>query len=160
MSVTVCGFLFSPDGQRVALIRKARPEWCAGRYNGVGGKVEAGETPLAAMVREFREETGIATAESDWTHCVTLRWGGPAEADRRAGGIVYFYRARPWLTGPAPELVCAEDEPVGWYRRDILPMHCVPNLYWLVPLCFDRGLRFPVEVADVATEEPGKAGPA
>jgi hypothetical protein len=36
----VVGFAFDTDG-RVALIRKNRPEWQAGRLNGIGGHVEA-----------------------------------------------------------------------------------------------------------------------
>jgi len=34
-------------------------------YNGPGGKVEPGETPMAAAVRETREETGVAVADLD-----------------------------------------------------------------------------------------------
>lgn len=37
----------------------------AGLYNGPGGKVEPGETPMAAAVRETREETGVAVADLD-----------------------------------------------------------------------------------------------
>jgi len=62
----VCGFMFSPDRQRVLLIKKNRPSWQAGKYNGAGGKIEAGETPEAAMRREFREEAGIDQA--DWRY--------------------------------------------------------------------------------------------
>lgn len=54
----VVGFMFSYDRQRVALIRKNRPERHAGLLNGIGGKVEVGETPAEAMVREFTEEAG------------------------------------------------------------------------------------------------------
>ena len=54
----VAGFLFSPDRSRVLLIRKNRPAWQAGKLNGLGGKIEPGETPPQAMRREFREEQG------------------------------------------------------------------------------------------------------
>lgn len=43
---------------RVWLIRKARPAEQAGKLNGIGGKVEPGEHPDEAMVREFKEEAG------------------------------------------------------------------------------------------------------
>jgi 8-oxo-dGTP diphosphatase len=55
----VCGFLFSPDGKKVVLIKKNRPENQAGKLNGIGGKIEPGETPEQAMIREFNEEAGI-----------------------------------------------------------------------------------------------------
>ena len=55
----VLGFAFSLNGARVALIRKLRPAWQADKFNGIGGKIELGETALQAMYREFREETGV-----------------------------------------------------------------------------------------------------
>ena len=61
----VLGFAFTTDG-RVALIQKKRPAWQAGRLNGIGGKVEGTEHSAAAMVREFREETGVDTPEKAW----------------------------------------------------------------------------------------------
>ena len=45
------------DG-RVLLGRKKRG-WRAGIYNGIGGKVDAGEDAEAAMIRETQEEIGI-----------------------------------------------------------------------------------------------------
>lgn len=62
----VLGFAFDTHGEHLVLIRKARPIWQAGRLNGVGGKVEPGESNILAMVREFREETGVATQDSQW----------------------------------------------------------------------------------------------
>lgn len=53
----VLGFAFNRNS--VALIRKNRPAWQKGLYNGIGGHIEEGETPLRAMIREFKEETGI-----------------------------------------------------------------------------------------------------
>lgn len=43
----------------VALIKKIKPKELNGLLNGVGGKLEPGEDPVAAMIREFREETGV-----------------------------------------------------------------------------------------------------
>lgn len=52
----VLGFLI--DVGYVLLIRKNRPEWQAGKLNGIGGHVEPNENIYRAMVREFKEETG------------------------------------------------------------------------------------------------------
>ena len=65
MKSYVLGFAFSPDHSKVVLIAKNRPAWQAGRRGGVGGHVEPGETPAAAMVREFREEAHCEDA-LDW----------------------------------------------------------------------------------------------
>src|SRR4051794_18101042 len=85
----VCGFLFSPDRSRVLLIRKRRPAWQAGKLNGVGGKLEPGETPLQAMRREFREEAGIELPE--WQHVLTL--SGADDAGSGRGWAGHFFRA-------------------------------------------------------------------
>ncbi len=58
MQEYVCGFMFSPDKKQVALIRKTKPEWQKDLLNGIGGKIESGESPHEAMVREFYEESG------------------------------------------------------------------------------------------------------
>lgn len=54
----VLGFMFSEEGDKVALIRKNKPDWQKGLLNGIGGKIENGEDTEAAMIREFKEETG------------------------------------------------------------------------------------------------------
>ena len=52
-------------GGIVVLTHKNRPAWQAGKLNGVGGKIELLESPVAAMVREF--ELGLATLASGET---------------------------------------------------------------------------------------------
>lgn len=64
------GFLFDPERENVLLIRKKRPDWQRGYYNGVGGKHEKGESHLECMIREFREETGLVGL--DWRPEATL----------------------------------------------------------------------------------------
>jgi 8-oxo-dGTP diphosphatase len=64
------GFAFSLDRSKVLVIRKKRPAWQAGRLNGIGGKLEAGETALLAMQRECQEETGLNIP--DWEYFATI----------------------------------------------------------------------------------------
>lgn len=145
----VCGFLFGDRG-RVALIHKARPAWQQGKLNGIGGKIEPGETARQAMVREFREETGYFTFEGDWSLRVIHR--GP-------GHVVYFFRADRAQT---VELRYDGEEPCEWVDGRYLSNHSVvPNLHWLIPLCLDDALQFPIEIfdrADPAGDGIGRPG--
>jgi 8-oxo-dGTP pyrophosphatase MutT (NUDIX family) len=55
----VLGIMFSENEKKVLVIWKSRPAWQVDKLNGIGGKIEEGETPIEAMHREFREETGF-----------------------------------------------------------------------------------------------------
>ncbi|MET9965659.1 NUDIX domain-containing protein, partial [Streptomyces sp. NPDC006356] len=46
-------------GGRLLAARRSAPEELAGRWELPGGKVEPGEAPEAALVRELREELGV-----------------------------------------------------------------------------------------------------
>lgn len=59
----VLGFLFSSDLNDVLLIQKTHPAQQAGKWNGLGGAIAEGETPEAAMTREFKEESGVHVPE-------------------------------------------------------------------------------------------------
>lgn len=119
----VCGFLFSPDRSRVLLIRKRRPDWQAGRLDGVGGKVEPTDPSyLAAMTREFGEEASLTI--HDWQHCLTL-----AAADWEG----HFFRAFGDIDA-APPLT---DELLEIHPASPLPADTIPNLRWIIPLLLD-----------------------
>lgn len=60
------GFAYYLD--HVVLIKKKRPDFQAGLFNGIGGSLEFGESHLQAMVREFREETGTWVREGQWRY--------------------------------------------------------------------------------------------
>jgi len=127
----VCSFLFSLDRRRVLLIRKNRPAWQAGKLNGVGGKIEPGETPREAARREFREETGMDLPESAFAHIMTL--GG---ADDFGSGVPWdghFYRA----FGPIDDAQSLTDEPLEIHPTNPLPPDTIPNLHWIIPLLLD-----------------------
>lgn len=114
MIIYVCGFAFSPDETEVAVILKNRPTFLAGKYNGIGGKVESDEGIYEAMVREFKEEAGVPTEEDDW--CVL---GSMKFLETFDKAVVYFFKAI--LTQAEFDAIeTQEDEPVHKVDADTL----------------------------------------
>jgi 8-oxo-dGTP diphosphatase len=70
------GYVLSPDGRQVLLVhRNRRPEDPhLGKYNGLGGKLDAGEEIVACMRREIREEAGLECDQL--TLRGTISWPG------------------------------------------------------------------------------------
>lgn len=134
----VTGFLFSLDCTQVVLIQKNKPAWQAGKWNGVGGKVEEGESWGQCMSREFEEETGVAIPAEDWTHTVTLF---NDEFECR------FFRA---FSDKAYEAKTVETEHVSLWDLDHL-QDCpvIDNLHWLVPFQLDMRLQIPISIREV-----------
>ena len=123
MTEYVAGFLFW--GNDVWLIRKNKPDWQRGRINGIGGKIEFGETPLEAMIREFKEEAGVEIHL--WNHYCTIT----DEKDWK----VYFYHAH-----SGAELKTMTDEEVIKCDTRNLPPEVLPNLAWLIPMAMSFGV--------------------
>ena len=65
---TIC---FLKQGDKILLLNRDKPQWM-GAWNGVGGKIEQGETPLVGALREINEETGIAL--QDITYKGKITW--------------------------------------------------------------------------------------
>jgi 8-oxo-dGTP diphosphatase len=62
---SVVGAAILRDG-RVLAARRTSPAAAAGRWEFPGGKVEPGETPEAALVREVAEELGCRVEVTGW----------------------------------------------------------------------------------------------
>jgi 8-oxo-dGTP diphosphatase len=122
----VVGFLFKItkdffflDHYEVALLEKNRPEWQKGKFNGIGGHIENGETPLQAMKREFNEEAGVLL--DSWEQYCTIYY---------TDAIIHFFRC---FDGDG-EINTKTDEKVFWQPLEELGNNVIPNLHWLIPL--------------------------
>lgn len=120
----VAGLLYSDDGLRVALILKNRPDWQAGLYNAIGGKIEPGEVSFDAMKREFIEEAGV---DIDWNLRITLE--GP---DYK----VHFFSCH--NSEAMSYLQTMTDEVVEVFDAYDLPENIIPNLWWIIPMMNDH----------------------
>ncbi|MCD9030891.1 8-oxo-dGTP diphosphatase [Luteimonas sp. Y-2-2-4F] len=92
------GYVLSPDRRRVLLIhRNARADdQHLGKYNGLGGKLEADEDIVAGMRREIREEAGIDCEELQLRG--TVSWPGFGKQGEDWFGFVFLvtrYRGTP-----------------------------------------------------------------
>lgn len=142
MDYVVC-LAFDARREFVTLIEKRRPAWQAGRLNGPGGKMEAGETPAQAAEREFAEETGASIPAEKWRHFAMLMCGD--------GDNVHFLTAcRNFNTRTVT------DEPVAPYNvAGILAgdLPVIDNLRWLVPMALDPTHKFAALSWDGNNEE-------
>lgn len=129
MTKYVLGFCFDKaDAYKVLLVRKNRPDWQKGKLNGVGGHVEANESPLAAMHRECREETGL---EVDWQEFAAL--------DGK-DFVIQLFVGQADLSA-AKTLTDEPLETVGVFRGSyslLAAAEIVPNLNWLIPMAFNH----------------------
>lgn len=134
MKEYVAGFLFC--GEYVALVRKIEPAWQKDLWNAIGGKIEEGESPLEAMEREFKEETGITGLL--WQEVVIL-------TDER-GWKVHFFRAYDVelvILPPAND----RGESLIWRHYQMIS-ECIPNLEWLLPFCLRQTVVCPIIVVE------------
>lgn len=139
----VVGFLFDDDqGDQLVLIRKTHPPWQAGKLNGVGGHVHDGEEPLAAMRREFEEETGVYILT--WTYFAKLQGvnEGTVIGDFEVWQVHFFYAVHSSKVDSVMEIaehVAQQGTSLDHEFCEVvnpcdLPSDVLPNLNWLVPM--------------------------
>jgi len=131
--VATLGYVMSPDGQRVLMIhRNARQDdQHLGKYNGLGGKMEAGEDIAACMRREIMEEAGIECLEMRLRG--TLNWPGFGKQGEDWLGFIFVidrYTGTPFESNPEGKL-----EWVPLSELDALPMWEGDRHF--LPLVFD-----------------------
>jgi 8-oxo-dGTP diphosphatase len=109
------GYVFSPDGRRVLMIhRNSRPDDLhIGKYNGLGGKLDAGEDVVSGFRREVREEAGLDCEEVELAG--TISWPGFGKHGEDWFGFIFRvtrFRGSPLDANPEGKLEWIEIERV------------------------------------------------
>lgn len=141
------GYVLSPDGDRVLMIRRDRrpDDLHYGYHNGLGGKLEPGEDVVAGMRREIREEAGLECTALELAG--TISWPGFGRHGENWFG--FLFRVPAW-TGE-PRQSCPEGTLVWIELSDILagrvPMwesdrHFLPLVFAEQPRVFHGSMPF------------------
>ncbi|MCH8467041.1 MAG: 8-oxo-dGTP diphosphatase MutT [Roseinatronobacter sp.] len=108
--------LVDADG-RVLLAQRPEGKSMAGLWEFPGGKIEQGETPEAALIRELQEELGIDT----WASCLApLSFASHAYADFHL--LMPLFICRKWQGQPQSR----EGQALKWVRPDDLRNYPMP----------------------------------
>ena len=108
--------LIDSDG-RVLLAQRPEGKSLAGLWEFPGGKVEAGESPEAALIRELKEELGIDT----WQSCLApLTFASHAYPEFHL--LMPLFACRKWQGIAAPR----EGQTLAWVRPSDLRNYPMP----------------------------------
>ncbi len=108
--------LVDPDG-RVLLARRPEGKAMAGLWEFPGGKIEPGETPEVALMRELEEELGIGT----WASCLApLSFASHAYPDFHL--LMPLFVCRKWSGTPRAR----EHAALKWVRPRELSAYPMP----------------------------------
>ncbi|PKQ31547.1 MAG: 7,8-dihydro-8-oxoguanine triphosphatase [Actinobacteria bacterium HGW-Actinobacteria-2] len=128
------GYVLSADRSQVLLVYRTRDgDEHQGKWNGLGGKLEADEDIYSSLCRELREEAGIEVTAARLRG--TVSWPGFGADGQNWFGFIFLIDA---YTGTIPER--NEDGPLVWHDIDALadlPMW-EGDRHWL-PLLFGDG---------------------
>ncbi|RVT82085.1 (deoxy)nucleoside triphosphate pyrophosphohydrolase [Rhodobacteraceae bacterium CCMM004] len=120
--------LIDRDG-RVLLAQRPAGKSMAGLWEFPGGKVEPGETPEAALIRELHEELGIDT----WASCLApLTFASHGYEDFHL--LMPLFACRKWEGQPHPR----EGQSLAWARARALRDYPMPPADLpLIPVLMD-----------------------
>lgn len=108
--------LIDVDG-RVLLAQRPEGKSMAGLWEFPGGKVESGETPEVALIRELEEELGIDT----WASCLApLTFASHTYEDFHL--LMPLFACRKWNGTPFPK----ENQKLCWVRPQNLRDYEMP----------------------------------
>lgn len=114
IQATLCFLVDAVPANRVLLGRKKRGLG-EGKFNGFGGKVEAGETVLETAVREMREESEVIVSPKDMVLAGHFYFYMPAKPEWNME--VFAYIAITWQGTP----VESSEMTPRWFAVDQVP---------------------------------------
>jgi 8-oxo-dGTP diphosphatase len=121
--VLVVAVALIDEAGRVLLQRRRLSGEHGGLWEFPGGKVEPGESPQTAILREIDEELGVAIEASQ---LVPLSFASDAQAPPppRKAYVILLYTCRAWHG----EAECREGEEIRWFAPDALDGLAMPPL--------------------------------
>ncbi|TGQ64673.1 NUDIX hydrolase [Mesorhizobium sp. M00.F.Ca.ET.186.01.1.1] len=114
LTVTVGALLVSHDRKVLLGLRAAWKSAWPGHWDTVGGRVEAGETLDAALVREVQEEIGVTPTQFRWMESIEER-----RPDLYGNAVHHVFAVVGW-DGGNPSNVCEEHTEIRWFDIDEL----------------------------------------
>lgn len=102
---------------RVLLAQRPEGKSLAGLWEFPGGKVEPGETPEAALIRELHEELGITTRQDDLVPLTFASFGYES-----FHLLMPLFACRAWEGTPAPR----EGQRLEWADPEALTTYPMP----------------------------------
>jgi mutator protein MutT len=126
--VTLC-FLIKDDKILLAVKKRSLSGFnvAIGKWNGVGGKVDEGETIEAAAVREIGEEIGVKTAEKHLEKVGNIEFYFKDKPEWNQE--VHIFLVRNWDGEPKE----SEEMMPKWYSHNEVPFESMwqDDKYWL-----------------------------
>ena len=119
-------FLYKPKERQILLAMKKRG-FGEGKWNGVGGKIEAGETIEAAAVREAKEEIGVDIEPADLKKAAVIDFSFDGKPDFNQRVHAFFTEV--WEGEPRE----SEEMRPEWYSTDAVPYEAmwIDDRHWL-----------------------------
>ena len=115
------------QNNKVLLVREGEKSGhLTGAYNTPAGRIEEGESPIQAAVRELKEEAGL---ETEVKYLIELPKKYTADIERKGGKMVHFYHTVFVCTKFSGELKSSEDvEPVWVEIEKVSSLSLLPNI--------------------------------
>lgn len=132
-----CSYLILKKGDRVLLGRRTNTGYCDGYYSLPAGHVEAGELPLAALIREAKEEIGLAILPKNATLAHTMY---RAQHDETGQRVDFFFVVEQWSGEPANQEPGKCDD-LRWFSLAKLPENMMHHVRHALG-CYQKGVNF------------------
>ena len=133
---TICFVVQGHPPQKILLGLK-KGGFGEGKYDGFGGKIEAGETPLRAAIRELEEESGLQAAPEGMRYMAHLVFVFPAKPEWSQ--VVHAFVTTQWSGTPAES---DEMVPTWFDLQDIpYPRMWDDSAYWVARVLSGGRLR-------------------
>lgn len=121
----IASYVIVRKGKKVAFVLRNNTSWMNDYYGLPSGKVEKGESYIAAAIREAKEEIGITIKSSDLKHALTVHRYEPSS--HANDWVDLYFEATKWEGEPQNAEPDIHSE-LAWFALDKLPENVIPSV--------------------------------